>query len=197
VVARENRPIAFTGGLHSNDFRAATNPKSEVAFVGNHPRIFMVWESCRARVLLDQQCEEPEIKLAHSSDDGATWSQTILSRGGDNYFSTIGENGAGRLAVAWYTSRYDPRFHSRQDVELASVNAANAKTTDPRRITPISNDPEADPRFGGHFIGDYIEVFANKDTAWVHYNANYRQQRFVGNGFPVPQQDNFLTKVGF
>jgi hypothetical protein len=43
------------------------------------------------------------------------------------------------------------------------------------------------------FIGDYIEVFAHKGTAWVHYNANYTRMRLLGEGFPVAQQDNYLS----
>lgn len=48
----------------------------------------------------------------------------------------------------------------------------------------------------GAFIGDYIEVFAYNHTAWVHYNANYRQVRLLGEGVPVNQQDNFLLRTG-
>jgi len=29
----------------------------------------------------------------------------------------------------------------------------------------------------------------------VHYNANYRKLKLLGRGFPVPQQDNYLSKV--
>ena len=65
-----------------------------------------------------------------------------------------------------------------------------------QRITSFSNESEADPLLGGFFIGDYIEVFAHRGTALVHYNANYTQLRLLGEGFPIPQQDNYLSRRG-
>lgn len=32
-------------------------------------------------------------------------------------------------------------------------------------------------------------------TAYVHYNANYRQVPLLGQGIVTPQQDNLLTQV--
>ena len=47
---------------------------------------------------------------------------------------------------------------------------------------------------GGTFIGDYFEVAANNGTGYVHFNANYVSIRLLGEGFPIPQQDNFLIR---
>jgi hypothetical protein len=47
---------------------------------------------------------------------------------------------------------------------------------------------------GGFFIGDYIEVFAHQGKALVHYNANYAMVPTLGEGFPVAQQDNYLSR---
>src|SRR6266496_3174622 len=58
VVAVENLPIPFNGFLHSEDFRVATYPKSTVAMVNGHPRIFVVWEGCKFRPMANI-CEEP------------------------------------------------------------------------------------------------------------------------------------------
>ena len=63
-----------------------------------------------------------------------------------------------------------------------------------QRLTPLSNDPEADPVLGGTFIGDYFEVAAHNGTGYVHFNANYVSIRLLGEGFPIPQQDNFLIR---
>jgi hypothetical protein len=65
-------------------------------------------------------------------------------------------------------------------------------------VTPFSNEPDADGSpfsLGqpGSFIGDYIEVAVVRDVAYVHYNMNYRKQAFLGQGFPVHQQDNYLS----
>jgi hypothetical protein len=31
---------------------------------------------------------------------------------------------------------------------------------------------------------------------YAHFNANYRQVPFEGQGIPLPQQDNFLARRG-
>ncbi len=197
VVAVEPNAIPFGGALHANDFRVATYPKNEVVQNGGLPRVFVTWDACEFR-LMDRVCEEPVIKLTHSDDSGATWSEpSLLSRGGDNYFPTISQDGAGRLAEAWYTNRYDRTFHNRQDVELASVDPQLGAATGVARITRESNEPEADPTLGGLFIGDYFEVFADRGTALTHFNANYRSVPVLGEGLPIPQQDNFLSRDPF
>jgi Winged helix-turn helix len=121
-----NEPLNLgIADLHANDFRVATYPKNTVAMVHGRPRVFVVWDGCRARTFGDTVCEEPAIKLRYSDDAGVTWSRTqVLSVRGDNYFPTIDTDPAtGRVAVAWYTTRFDPVFHNRQDVELVSLNS--------------------------------------------------------------------------
>ena len=192
IVATEPKPaVAF---LHANGFRVQTIPKNDVKVVHGHPRVFVVWEGCRTSI--HGVCEEPRINLARSTDFGASWRRTVLSAGGDNYFPTISEDrGGAALAVAWYTNRHDRRFHSRQDVELASVDPGSGTVVKRQRLTPVSNETEADVVLHGLFIGDYFEVFARRGVAYVHYNANYRLVRVLGQGIPVRQQDNYLTKA--
>jgi hypothetical protein len=192
IVAVEHEPMV--GALHANAFLALTVPKSDVKLVHGHPSVFVVWEGCRARPF--GVCEEPRINLARSTDLGASWAPTVLSVGGDNYFPTISEDRGGpMLAVAWYTNRHDRVFHNRQDVELASVDPSSGAVVKRQRLTPVSNETEADPALMGSFIGDYFEVFAQRGVAYVHYNANYRAVRLAGQGVPIPQQDNYLTKA--
>jgi len=194
IVYREKLAIPFGGFLHANDFRVATYPKNEVMATNGHNRAFVVWDACRARPL-DTICEEPAIKLTYSDDDGQTWSPVkVLSAGGDNYFPAIADDNK-KLGVAWFTNRYDPVFHNRQDVELVTVSAASGKVTSRIRLTSPSNESEADPLLGGFFIGDYIELDIEGGRAYVAYNANYRSVKLLGLGFPVPQQDNYLEKV--
>jgi hypothetical protein len=184
--------------LHANDFRVATYPKNEVAMVGGKPRVFVTWDGCKARPAGDSVCEEPRIKVARSGDLGKTWSSPkVVSAGGDNYFPTISaDRKSHKVAIAYFTNRFDPVFHNRQDVELVTLNPTTSAVTDRKRLTSLSNESEADPVLGGLFIGDYIEVYASGGKALVHFNANYRSIRLLGNGLPVPQQDNFLRKAG-
>jgi hypothetical protein len=193
VVATEGNAIPFGGFLHANDFRVATYPKNDVFPRGEDPRIYVTWDRCRERVL-DTVCEEPEIKLAYSDDDGTTWKTKTISSGGDNYFPTLDVDPAtGQLAVAWFTNRTDV-FHHRYAVELVTVNANTAKVTN-RQLIGALNEPDADPLLGGFFIGDYIEVQAVRGIAYVAYNANFATLRLLGEGVPIFQQDNYLTKT--
>ncbi len=195
VIDRERRPI-FNLKLHANDFRVPPYAKNTVRIVAGRPRVFLIWEGCRARPF-GFACEEPAIKLRHSDDLGASWSRTtVLSAGGDNYFPTIANDPAGpKLAAAWYTNRFDSPWHHRQDLELVGIDPATGTVTSRQRVTPFSNEPDADPSpFGLGFIGDYIEVAAHGGTCFLHYNMNYRKEAFLGQGFPVNQQDNYLSK---
>ncbi|MDQ3912937.1 MAG: hypothetical protein M3305_14440 [Actinomycetota bacterium] len=196
LVAREPLNLGIAP-LHANDFRAATYPKNEVTIVNGAPRVFVTWEGCRFRPAGDSVCEEPQIKVVHSDDRGQTWSDPkVVSAGGDNYFPTISASqSTQRVAIAYYTNRFDPVFHNRQDVELVTLNSGTSEVIDRQRLTSLSNESEADPLLGGLFIGDYIEVFARGSTALVHYNANYRQIQLLNEGVPVPQQDNYLRRT--
>jgi hypothetical protein len=196
IVSRETNPIPFGGFLHANDFRVATYPKSIMPMVNGEERQFVIWDRCRFR-LLDTVCEESEIVMSYSDDVGRTWSEPeTISQGGDNYFPAISDEvGNPNFAVAYFTNRLDDVFHNRQDVELVTIEAATGHVIRRQRVTPLSNESEADPLLGGFFIGDYIDVHLLKGIAYVGYNVNYRQISVLGEGFPIPQQDNYLTKT--
>jgi hypothetical protein len=83
----------------------------------------------------------------------------------------------------------------RQDVELARLTPGGA-VLHRTRVTRISNEPEADPILRGVFIGDYFQIDANDGRVYVHYNANLRHVPLIGQGVPIPQQDNYLTVRG-
>jgi hypothetical protein len=202
IVHVEQKPIPFGGFMHANDWRVATYPKNEVVPRGAGNRIFVVWDRCRFRPL-DTICEESEILLKWSDNDGVTWNgPREISADGDNYFPAIGWNQDAddpELVFAWFTNRYDDAFHNAQDVEFRTLDPQRVRGPEPQRITRRSNETEADPILGGFFIGDYIEVTAVGERAWVGYNANYRKERLLGpfgvEGIPVAQQDNYLARL--
>lgn len=199
IVARETLPIPFGGFLHANDFRVATYPKSIMPNVGDHERIYVTWDRCRHVLFAGPGgvCEEPEILLSYSDNLGRTWSEPqTISRRGDNYFPAISDEvGNPNFVIAWYTNRFDPLFHNRQDVEMVTIEGASGNVVRRQRVTKVSNETEADPILGGIFIGDYFDVHVRRGRAYVHFNANYRHVRVLGEGFPIPQQDNFLRIV--
>jgi hypothetical protein len=202
VVQVVPNAIPFGGFIHANDFRVATYPKSDVVMVNGHPRIFVVYDECTTR-LLGSICEEPQIKLTYSDDEGVTWSPPIIeSNGGDNYFPSISADrtySTNNVALSWYTNSYDLQFHNQQDVVATSVDPLTGKGRGIKRLTSSSNETEADPLLGGVFIGDYIEGVLVKNRYDVAANANYRKVPFVGGFlnepnqpvFPVNQQDNY------
>jgi hypothetical protein len=192
-VYRENEVMRGAETLHAADFRTGTLFKNTVTMHHGTPRVFVTWERCRLHAN-DETCEEPEIVLTHSDDLGATWSpQRVISAGGDNYFPAIDTDSSdGNPVATWYTNRFDPVFHNRQDVEFARLSGSGAVKTR-LRVTHPSNEPEADPILHGLFIGDYIEVDANGDRTYIGYNANRRQVPLLGQGVPIPQQDNYLS----
>ncbi len=61
------------------------------------------------------------------------------------------------------------------------------------RVTRVSNEPNADYLLGGFFIGDYIQVAAAANRAYIAYNANFVRMPFLGEGFAEHQQDNYLS----
>ena len=200
VIHSENKAIPFGGFLQANDFRVATYLKNTVAPVGEglDQRVWAIWDACKERPL-DTICVEPVIKLKWSDDNGAHWSQVhLLSNVGVSYFPTIDyDEVAAHLDACWYTNRFDTAFQNAQDVECVNLNRATGAVQGRSRITPSSNETEADPILGGFFIGDYFEVNGYGGTAYVHYNANYRKVPLLGpfgvSTIPVNQQDNFLT----
>jgi hypothetical protein len=196
IVNREVNPLPFGGFMHANDFRIATYPKSIMPLVDGKPRIFIIWDRCRY-LLLDNVCEESQIYMATSRDLGGSWSPArTLSLRGDNYFPAVSdEYGSGAFAVAWFTNRLDWAFHNRQSVEVVTLDVRTNEIIKRSIVTRSQNESEADPILGGFFIGDYIDVDAASGVARVAYNGNYRPVRVLGEGFPIPQQDNYLTRT--
>ena len=202
VIATEPLAIPVGGVLAGSDFRITSYPKIAQANTAQGSRLFMVWDACGYRVLNEEVfetppvCEKTVVKVTYSDNLGRTWSPVrVISVGGNNYFPTIdADPSSSSVAVAWYTTRFDPMFDNSQDVELVRLEANSGELTSRQRVTSTSSEPEGDPIFGGYFIGDYFEVSAQSGDAYVHYNASYRRVPFVGDGFPIPQADNFLSR---
>jgi len=195
VVAEETNAIPFGGFLHAADYRVATAPKSIMPIVGGQPRPIVVWDRCAFR-LFDTVCEEPQIRMSWSTDGGTTWhAPKVISASGDNIFPAISDDGSRHFVVAYYTSRFDRRFHHDYDVEMVTIDRRNGAVVNRQRVTPFSNDPDADPLLGGFFIGDYFDVHLLGGRAWVDFNANVHHMRILGTGLPIPQQDNFLIRT--
>jgi hypothetical protein len=195
VTDKRNQIIRGRETPHAADFRFGTMFPSTVKMVGGQPRVFVTWAECLTHAL-GQVCEEPRIFLTHSSDLGRTWSTPrVISAGGDNFMPNITVDPVtGAILAAWYTQRFDPVFHHRYDVELARLSDTGTVLSR-SRVTRLSNDPDSDGVLTGFFIGDYFEVALLRGTAYVHFNANYRSVKLVGDGVPIPQQDNFLARV--
>jgi hypothetical protein len=180
---------------HAANFRFGTMFPSTVTVHGGQLRVDVIWAECLTHAL-DQVCEEPRIFLTSSRDLGVTWNRPhVISAGGDNFMPTLATDPVtGGVVAAWYTTRFDALFHHRYDTELVRIldnGSVNGRT----RVTKVSTEPDADPLLSGVFIGDYLEVAPVNGTAYVHFTANYRSVPLIGDGVPIPQQDNFLARV--
>ncbi len=196
VVAKPAGGIPPNGRLAADDFRVGTLAKAAVAMVGATPRVFVADEECT--VTGNGLCEGSQVKVRYSDDSGASWSTMTFGPGStQNYFPTVAVDATAtpnKVVLSWYTNGNDTFAH-RDDVELASFPADLSATPALTRVTPASNEPDADPLLGGAFIGDYFEVTATGGNAYVSFNENRRKQQFVGDGVPVFQQDNYLAIV--
>jgi hypothetical protein len=194
-------PLPFGGLLQADDFRIASVPKNAVKILDNDtPRIFVVWDQCKARPL-DVICEEPKVQMGFSDDDGVSWTVKTLSKSTVDrvdYFPTIADDVKnGNVVVSWFTNRLDD-YQNAQNIEMVTVTASTAKVSKRLIVTTSSdmpNEPEADPLLQGVFIGDYIEIAAHNGTAYIGYNMNVRSVVFLGTGEKVHQQDNYLSSA--
>ena len=194
-IVKENQVIRAKETLHADSFRVGTQFKNTVAMDHGRPVILATWDRCKLHVG-DQFCEEAQIRVSVSRDLGATWSRPrTISAGGDNIFPYLDTDPVTHTIVGvWYTSRFDPAFHNRQDVEMVRLRP-DGSVKRRTRVTQRSNETEADPILGANFIGDYIQVDAVAGKAYVAYNANLRHVRLLGAGVPISQQDNYLQLV--
>jgi hypothetical protein len=48
----------------------------------------------------------------------------------------------------------------------------------------------------GVFTGDYFQIDANDRRGYIHDHANLRRIALLGQGVPVPHQDDYLTVRG-
>ena len=194
-IVKETQVIRAQETLHADSFRVGTMFKNTVAMDHGTPVVLATWDRCRLHVA-DQFCEEAEIRVSVSRDLGKTWSTPrTISAGGDNIFPFLDTDPVTHNIVGvWYTSRFDPVFHNRQDVEMVRLSP-DGTVLHRTRVTPMSNETEADPILGSAFIGDYIQVDAVDGNAYVAYNANMHHVRLLGQGVPIPQQDNYLQRV--
>lgn len=149
-------------------------------------------------------CGLSSIVFSLSRDKGSTWSfpATISSPAvNDQPYITV-DAVNGQVFVLYYTTQFDPFNHRIDVVALRSVNEGRDFVS--RRITSVSNEPDADPNMydylaaggtGGSFsvpqYGDYFQAVAQGVTLWVLFTANYAVEQ---GAF---QTDPFLSTINY
>jgi hypothetical protein len=198
-VQSETAPIPFDTAPYPTFYPIATHP--HVGVKGN--RAIIVWDrrTGPANILLDFWYFNSDIVAKFTDDDGATFSalQTVSAAPGFQYQPSISVDTTGTVVVAYYSHENDAPFFHKQDVYIATSPTGAAPYT-PLRVTPVSNDTQADPLLSDSAIGDYLEVACTGGVGYVHYTANYvaKETSFFDGGSTsllVRQQDNFLGKV--
>jgi len=172
-------------------------PVLAVSHAGSVDRLHIVFGQCRAEAL--GICEHSESVLASSLKGSAgTWSFEPVGAGANSdFFQTITvDTTTGNLLVGFFTTRFDVAQH-RYDVMAVPVDAASGTPSAPIRVTSSPIEPDNDTLSGPFFSGDYFGLTAANGTAWAHYTSTQRLQQLLGQGVPVPQQDNVLTRFTF
>lgn len=197
IVAVDNKVMPLGGRLNGNDFLVAdAYPKIDVtALADGRDRVFATWDTCGARV--GTVCEDSRIVLTWSDDQGVRWTTPRVitpPTHGNRYFPTLSvDHTTDRLIIAYYSSELDPRFDSARDVFADIWDAGRPHVLERLRVTPMSDQPGADPNLPHTFIGSYFQVSAAAGTGHILFDANDVRQRLRGQGDPVPQQDTFLA----
>jgi len=199
-----SRPVTVTqislpvfNPFAAENFRINGLPVIAVSHVGGVDRIHIVYAECRAVAL--GICEHSDVVLATSRNGQAgTWSYRLMdAAGGSDFFPTVtADQVTGKLLVGFWSTRFDPGQNA-YDVVAVPVNGATGAPSPAIRISATSIEPDSDPLLGPNFIGDYWELHAVNGKAWAHYTSTQRLQQLLGEGVPVPQQDNVLSVFTF
>jgi hypothetical protein len=145
-------------------------------------------------------CGTSGVFFSRSVDRGAHWTAPVqVSKSAVVIQPSLAvDRLTGAVAVAYYSSEFDP-FDHRLDV-VASVSRDKGQTFYQMRVTPISNEPDADPNlfnytapFGGSFVvpqyGDYLTASALGGKIWVLFTGDYQAEQ------GTLQADPFLAWV--
>ncbi|MBI3841003.1 MAG: hypothetical protein HY297_03490 [Thaumarchaeota archaeon] len=146
-------------------------------------------------------CGTSAVIFAKSANRGVDWTTPVsISTPAVVVQPTITVDPAtAAVVVAYYSSQFDA-FDHRLDV-IASISNDGGLTFSDTRVTPVSNEPNADPSlfdyvraFGGAFVvpqyGDYMGAAAFGGKVWVLFTGNYA----VEGG--TLQSDPFLAVTG-
>jgi hypothetical protein len=181
----------------SENFSINGFPSIAVSHLGVD-RVSVVYAECRNTDV--GLCEHSEVLLA-TSQTGAvgTWSIRAIAAApvGSDFFPAVTADAVtGNVLVGFWSTRFDPG-QSSFDVVAVPVNPATGAASPAIRVTAQSIEPDNDPFLGAQFIGSYWELAAYNGQAWAHYTSTQRLQRVLGQGIPIPQQDNVLSAFGF
>jgi hypothetical protein len=202
-VVVDGRPILQDSGiLVDMGPRVGTQAKSAVNSSG---RWFVVWDRCRNLPSNSGECDNADILLTYSNDDGATWSTPQWhATAGHDFFPSQPAVSGDNLVFVYYSTffgKIQDGFDSRYDVlaEYSTNANANPPSFTMKRVTSSSSNPFADWWNLSHdFIGDYISAVTDPGAALIHYNAEYMKlPPGSTENVLAHQQDNFLAKLTY
>jgi hypothetical protein len=131
--------------------------------------------------------------LAAGSRDGVHWRGPVRVNSdrtdNDQFFPAVAVTPSGAVSIAYYDRRNDPD-NFLIDTYVSTAPGASLNFHKDARATTASFDPDADPSFGGAFLGDYIGNTASRHAA----HPIWTDTRPLG--FPLPNQDAVTAIVG-
>jgi hypothetical protein len=185
IVQMEPPPWALPGGT----YRTPTMP-TMAADMSDGPysgSLYLTW--------MDQRFGDADILLTSSRDGGDTWNETYvrvnndtIANGADQFFPAITVSPQGYVHVMFYDKRYDPN--------LTLLGVTYAVSTDGGQNFSINinaTDTLFDGDKGGKshwseitgddsgFIGDYLGIAANNETAFLVWGDTRNASDTDGN----------------
>jgi hypothetical protein len=167
--------------LLNSSFRVNSLPS--LAVDQHNGRVYVTWG--------DYRTGDADV-LATSSPDGSRWRGPVRvndDRGdADQFFPAVAVTPSGAVSIAYYDRRNDPA-NFLIDTYVSTAPGGSLNFHKSARATTDSFDPDADPGFGGAFLGDYIGNTASRHAA----HPIWTDTRPLG--FPEPNQDAVTATV--
>lgn len=167
--------------LLNSSFRVNSFPL--LAVDQHNGRVYVTWG--------DYRTGDADV-LAASSHDGSRWRGPVQVNDdhttADQFFPAVAVTPTGAVSIAYYDRREDPQnFLINTFVSTSPGGSLGFPKS--VKVTSEEFNPDADPSFGGAFLGDYIGNTAAQHAAHPIWTDTR------GLGFPSPTQDAVTATV--
>ncbi|HXM98611.1 MAG TPA: sialidase family protein [Candidatus Dormibacteraeota bacterium] len=207
------RPVTFTGGngqlVNMNFPLAATYPKHANRFeAAGKFTIFLVYEDCKDVYSQGHGnpdvCMNAEVRITHSTDNGASWSApaSLDTTDGHHFFPGIStDESRGTVNVVYYSTEGDAFRHNVR-VVLNQIAAHSTAPGAAQLITTTFEPSDRDPGNLGAFLTDgFVGVIARgtgmPGASRLYISFDSTSSNGTYSGQPLSEQNNHLRLFTF